>query len=401
MKIFWASPNTLLDTSNGAAMMVRECLRQLAMQHCEIRILSGSVFVNTEGMSGRHDLWLALQKRKGQFVNLQDGVLNHRLLVTEQSQRRLLYSYEEKRWFDEYRRLLDSERPDLVLFFDNSLITLLTAHEARRRNVAVGVFLMHGNNQGQDWCQDVDWMFTDTHATAQMYREREGYRMLPVGTFVNPDGVRAQAHTRERLLFINPVPAKGAVLVIQTALWLAKHRPEVKLEVVDSRKSWQSLLQQVNAALGAPDMPLSNLLVTANTLDMRPVYGRARLLIVPSVWWESGPRVIVEALLNGIPVIGSDSGGIPEVLGDGGEIFPIPQTYRQAPYTRLFPQDMVEVFAARICRYWDDEVFYQHASERALQAHAHAHNLEKNGVALKGLVERCLRQRASAPETAT
>ena len=31
----------------------------------------------------------------------------------------------------------------MVLFFDRSLITLLTASEAKERGIAVGVFLMH------------------------------------------------------------------------------------------------------------------------------------------------------------------------------------------------------------------------------------------------------------------
>jgi glycosyltransferase involved in cell wall biosynthesis len=392
MKILWASPNVLLDTSNGAAMMVRECLRQLAQRGWGVLILGGTVFVNTEGMAGRKDLWSTLQRHKGQFVDIQDGVLSHRVLVTERPQRRLLFSYEEKRWFDEYRRLLDDEQPDLVLFFDNSLITLLTADEARRRHIPVGVFLMHGNNQGQHWCRDVDWMFTDTRATAQMYLKREGYRMLPVGSFVNPEDVRAEACQRENLLFINPIPGKGGVLVAQIALWLAQQRPDIKLEVVDSRKTWQQLLVQVSEALGARCNALENVRVTSNTVDMRPVYGRARLLLVPSIWWESGPRVIVEALINGIPVIGSDSGGIPEVLGSGGEIISIPEHYRQAPYTRLLSRDVVEAFAARICRYWDDEQFYQKASEQALEAHTKMHDLERNGDALMALIEGCIRQ---------
>ena len=58
---------------------------------------------------------------------------------------------------------------------------------------------------------------------------------------------------------------------------------------------------------------------------MASVYARARVLLVPSLWWESGPRVIVEALSNGIPVIGSSSGGVPEVIGDGGIILDFPK----------------------------------------------------------------------------
>jgi len=50
------------------------------------------------------------------------------------------------------------------------------------------------------------------------------------------------------------------------------------------------------------------------------------VLVVPSLtthrWKEQFGRVITEAMSLGVPVIGSDSGSIPEVIGDAGLIFP-------------------------------------------------------------------------------
>ena len=382
MKILWASPNTLLDSANGAAMMVRECLRQLSLRNCEVSILGATVFVSPEGMNEHRELWPQLRAQKGKFLDITVDTLKHRLLVTERPQRRMMLSFEEQRWFDEYRRLLQVEQPDLVLFFDNSLITLLTANEAKRQGIPVAVFLMHGNNHGKHWCRDVDWMFTDTFATARMYAAREGYRLEPVGTFVEPTKVLASSHARKALTFVNPVPAKGAVLIAQTVLALAQRRPDIQVEIVDTRGTWQNLLDQVRRALHETTTPLANVIVTKNTSDMLGVYGRARLLLVPSLWWESGPRVIVEALLNGVPVIGSDSGGIPEILGTAGEIFAVPQEYCAAPYMKIFDQSFVDSFVLRIIKYWDDEEFYQKASRRALQAHAELHDLNRNGNAL-------------------
>ena len=398
MKVLWASPNTLLDSSNGAAMMVRECLRQLALRKCDVSILGATVFVSPEGMNEYRRIWDALRQHKGNFLDVTVGELKHRLLVTERSQRRLMLSFEEQRWFDEYRRLLEAEKPDLVLFFDNSLITLLTADEAKRQGVPVAVFLMHGKNQGHHWHRDVNWMFTDTNATAQMYAAREGYVLEPVGTFVEPSKVLAPSHLRKALTFVNPVPAKGAVLIVQMVLALAQRRKDIQIEIVDTRGTWQTMLDQVRTAIGGDDILLNNVTITQNTGDMRSVYARARLLLVPSLWWESGPRVIIEAMMNGVPVIGSDSGGIPEVLGGGGEIFEVPKEYRLAPYMKIFDQSFVDDLIKRVVNYWDDDTFYIEASKRAFGAYTELHDLKRNGDALLKRIQNVIEEFNSKSE---
>jgi glycosyltransferase involved in cell wall biosynthesis len=55
-------------------------------------------------------------------------------------------------------------------------------------------------------------------------------------------------------------------------------------------------------------------------------YRRLDLLVLPSLtqpnWVEQFGRVLIEAMACGIPVIGSDSGEIPWVIGDAGVLFP-------------------------------------------------------------------------------
>lgn len=67
-------------------------------------------------------------------------------------------------------------------------------------------------------------------------------------------------------------------------------------------------------------------LIQGVTHNQVPSYlSRMDLLVLPSlttsVWKEQFGHVLVEAMVSSVPVIGSDSGAIPEVIGDAGLIF--------------------------------------------------------------------------------
>ncbi len=47
------------------------------------------------------------------------------------------------------------------------------------------------------------------------------------------------------------------------------------------------------------------------------LFRRIDVLVVPSLWPEPLPRTIIEAYGHGVPVVGSDRGGIPEVIDEG------------------------------------------------------------------------------------
>jgi glycosyltransferase involved in cell wall biosynthesis len=64
-----------------------------------------------------------------------------------------------------------------------------------------------------------------------------------------------------------------------------------------------------------PSVLPDNVKILDNTPDMRSVYGRTRILLMPSRF-EVFPRVCREAALSGIPVIATPCDGVREALGD-------------------------------------------------------------------------------------
>ena len=91
----------------------------------------------------------------------------------------------------------------------------------------------------------------------------------------------------------------------------------------------------------------------ANTPDPRDFYRVSRAVLMPSLWRESLGRVAIEAMANGIPVLASDRGALPETLGNAGFIFTIPE--RCTPGSVVVPTAReVAPWVATIERLWDD-----------------------------------------------
>jgi glycosyltransferase involved in cell wall biosynthesis len=157
------------------------------------------------------------------------------------------------------------------------------------------------------------------------------------------------------ITFVNPVPEKGIFWFARLAEVLGRTRPDIPLLVVEGRGrvDWLS-------RCGVDLRGVTSLHRTANTPDPRQFYRLTRLLLVPSIWRESFGRVAAEAMLNGIPVITSNRGALPEVVGTGGVCLPIPAHVTPGTHT---PPSAAEVspWIDAILKLWDDTGAYASA----------------------------------------
>jgi len=107
-----------------------------------------------------------------------------------------------------------------------------------------------------------------------------------------------------------------------------------------------------------------NIEYMSNTTDPRKFWSLTKILVMPSLWWENQPLVAIEAMINGIPVIGSDRGGIPETLGDAGFLLHLPD--RLTPISDILPTaEEVAPWVETIIRLWDDQTLYAEQSAKA------------------------------------
>ena len=173
------------------------------------------------------------------------------------------------------------------------------------------------------------------------------------------DKVIAENPEPKYVTFINPQPEKGAAVFARIALELGRRRPDIPLLVVEGRGKADGL-----AGLPVDLSGLTNLNRMANTPDPRDFYRVSRAVLMPSLWRESLGRVPIEAMANGIPVLASDRGALPETLGDAGFVFTIPD--RCTPSSNIVPTAQeVAPWVAVIERLWDDPEFEAEHRRRA------------------------------------
>ncbi len=401
-RLLWANAYCLLDTSSGASMAVREMLLQLAQQGYEVAILGATVFDAPKGIRRLEEAWSAVERARGksELLRVQDGVLLHHLLATHSTQRDLMTSLECSIWLAHYIAMLDRLRPDVVFYYGGQPLDLLIAREARVRGIPVVFYLANASYHSTLWCRDVDLILTDSQTTAHFYRQTHGYPVTPVGAFIDPSQVVAEHHRRERVLMVNPSLEKGVGILVQLAVLMAERRPDIVFEVVESRGDWPRILSAVSRSLGQPVGELPNVVVTSNTADMRPVYGRARLLLAPSLCRESAGRVAAEAMLNGIPAMVSKHGGLPEMVGDAAVLLELPPECHEPPYLHLPMPELLAPLIARIERFYDDQAHYQTYVARAREVGRTRHGLQASTARLMQALAPLVAQRAGDVDTA-
>ena len=78
--------------------------------------------------------------------------------------------------------------------------------------------------------------------------------------------------------------------------------------------------------------------------DINQLLDRTRVLLVPSLWAEARSRIILEAMLRGVPVMAADVGGIPEAMMGVPYLLPVRPIEK---YETRLDEQMVPVARSR------------------------------------------------------
>lgn len=187
-----------------------------------------------------------------------------------------------------------------------------------------------------------DLLLANANSLAKQARAA-GFECLVIPSAIETEATRVTS-TRERVLFVNPLPSHGI-----DRLWtLARARPDIPFAV---QESWP-LSEPARAKVLAEAARLPNVEVRRRTTDLGVIYRDARLLFVPHRL-DNRPRIVAEAQANGIPVVASAYPGLVEAVGPGGVL--------------VAPDAPDPAFVDAIGGLWDDASQYERLVEAALR----------------------------------
>ena len=371
-RLLFASIHSYLDPSSGAALATRELLELLAGRGWDCRAFTcgvldyqnetpiENVLASIERPASRSGAALSLGG-EAEVCDLQVDGVRVTLLPTSSSRAEKAPNPREGAMYIELaEQVLDRFQPEILLTYGGHPVSRSLMLKARARGTAVVFHLHNFGYNDQRGFEDVDAIIFPSEYSRRLYTRRVGIDGVVIPDPIRLDKVIAENPEPQYVTFVNPQPEKGAAVFARIALELGQRRPDIPLLVVEGRGTADGL-----AGLPVDLSGLTNLHRMANTPDPRDFYRVSRVVLMPSLWRESLGRVPIEAMANGIPVLASDRGALPETLGDAGFVFTIPD--RCTPASNVVPTaHEVAPWVALIERLWDDPVFEAEHRRRAL-----------------------------------
>ncbi len=295
------------------------------------------------------------RSNRGPELRYEHQGVGFRALVTDRSLRLDTWERVDARRFDlAFADELRTFRPDVMLTYGMHPGDLRRQRLAIRNGIAVVFGLRNLAYLGFRQWEHLSGVLTPSRYLSDQYRQDCGLESTPIPVPLDPADVRAAAHDPIFITMVNPSVRKGVDFFVRLAHRMSVARPDLPFLVVESEGSAGTLLAAADRA-GIDLRGHENIMISRAVPGPKDIFAPTRVLVVPSLA-EPGARVVGEALVNGVPPVVSDRGGLPEMCHGAGRVLP------------LVDDHSLDAWCEALVRLMDDDDLYAAERQRALAA---------------------------------
>lgn len=369
-RVLLVLPQLPQDPAAGAPRSLTSISELLASSGFQVRCLAvtASESAATDARAVLHELGIkfSVQRRKRPEILFERRGICFRLLD--------IGSLSVHRWQEVFNRNFDDAFDDELRTFNPDIVFTYGGTDADRRRFHrarnAGAKVVFGlRNEGFlttfEWHRELDAILTPSRYLTDLYRDRIGIESTPFATPMAADEVVAEDRDPIFLTMVNPSFEKGVVVFARLAEELSKQRPDLPILVIESRAS-AGLLAGIGEKGGFDLRRHENIMFSPAVATPKDVYVPTRILVVPSLR-EAAGRVVAEALMNGIPPLVSNRGGLSEMAGDAGHVFAIPDSISVLDREPV-AAEIIQPWVQTIIPLFDNDDLYRLECERAKKA---------------------------------
>lgn len=167
-------------------------------------------------------------------------------------------------------------------------------------------------------------IFVSNFAAQKHIQHKRGFQAVPsivLHNFCHIQPTQTPPQKENYFLYLGRLSSEKG---INTLLEVAKNNPTVQFKIVGTGPLESSLKEEYST--------YQNIQFTGHQTGeaLTQLIAQAYFVVVPSEWYENNPMSIIESYSLGTPVIGSNMGGIPEIIKHNETGFIIEQGNKQA-----------------------------------------------------------------------
>jgi len=218
---------------------------------------------------------------------------------------------------------LASFAPDIVFTYGGLAGDQRRHRRAHLHHAAIAFCVFNLAYLHKGFFDHIDSVLTPSEFLAAHYRREIGLISTPLPTPLDPEDVLAGDRDPIFVTMVNPSVEKGLFFFVTLAEELCKRYPEIAMLAIESRGT-AGMVVQAGMAGGFDLRRHEGMMIAGSVPRPRDIFTNTRVLLVPSVWEEPSGRVVAEALVNGVPPLVSDRGGLAESCNGAGFVLPLP-----------------------------------------------------------------------------